>query len=261
MSQIFRSRIRKSKRLRDRQRQNPRFHQSSDAGVKSILCEDCKAVDWSSLDPDLINRRTIRSVLSSHAQLLQSECEICRAIALIKPPSLDDQDCELVYQRDGTEEYYEVCPILFVGFAEDVGRYSEWRDNGCLAVLSHAAQRFDIGPRVLERDKIDFDFVKGHLRECERSHRISCGNSEAHVIDGLRVINCSTGVVQSLPRNHRYFALSYVWGSPSEHCQAPSRLGQSHSSTNFPRVVIDAMSVTKSLGFRFLWVDKYVSYS
>jgi len=45
----------------------------------------------------------------------------------------------------------------------------------------------------------------------------------------------------------RYVTLSYVWGKDS-------------SSEEMPLVVRDSITVTKKLGYRYLWVDRYVRW-
>ncbi|KAK8069926.1 tol protein [Apiospora phragmitis] len=79
-------------------------------------------------------------------------------------------------------------------------------------------------------------------------------------VRGLRVIDCHTGVEPvEAPLKCQYVALSYVWWKPS----SPTLQGENGSSTKagaiMPRVIIDAIAVTKALGERYLWVDKVVA--
>ncbi|KAK8037705.1 HET-domain-containing protein [Apiospora marii] len=70
-----------------------------------------------------------------------------------------------------------------------------------------------------------------------------------------KLIDCHKGrVVQisTLDTAPEYVALSYVWAATS------ATTGKSTKSQSvMPQVVTDAISVTKSLGFRYIWVNRY----
>lgn len=111
-------------------------------------------------------------------------------------------------------------------------------------------------PRVVVREvspRFDAKMVQGWLHECQTSHPacLPRGSSE-HLI---KLIDCSTRrviSVSTLDTTPEYVALSYVWG---EHIPKP---GDGDGDSNATAQVIeDALSVTKSLGHRYLWVDKY----
>ena len=51
---------------------------------------------------------------------------------------------------------------------------------------------------------------------------------------------------------HPYVALSYLWGK-----SRLIRVINNRLPTQVPNVIEDAMSVTKALGFRYLWVDQF----
>jgi hypothetical protein len=63
----------------------------------------------------------------------------------------------------------------------------------------------------------------------------------------LRVIDVDALNVIAAPEKCEYVALSYVWGAHP--VTAPRK---------FPSVVEDSFVVTKNLGYKYLWVDKYV---
>lgn len=103
--------------------------------------------------------------------------------------------------------------------------------------------------RELNPSEISFDFFKAKLTECLNNHR-KCQSTEAEV-EGLRVINVDTEEIEDAPKNCDYMALSYVWG-PTSSCQCMKE--------NFRPVVQDAITVTKRLGWKYLWVDQHVSH-
>jgi hypothetical protein len=104
------------------------------------------------------------------------------------------------------------------------------------------------GAREILPGKINWGLIKGWMAMCEK-HLKTCKPDRKNRVRGLRVIDCQTRLVVGAPPICSYLALSYVWGhkSPDE-----------ENDSDFPLVVEDSISVTKALGFRYLWVDKYV---
>ena len=95
--------------------------------------------------------------------------------------------------------------------------------------------------------------VQDWLGECQKAHA-NC-LPRGWLLWVTKVIDCSDGrvvSVSSLEIVPDYVALSYVWGEPSA---AGGKAGKDRSA--LPQVVKDAISVTKALGFRYLWVDRY----
>jgi hypothetical protein len=92
--------------------------------------------------------------------------------------------------------------------------------------------------------KIDAFLIKRWLSACKQTHN-SCNASSN--MRGLILIDCTTLQLCCATTNDSYVALSYVWAKP-----AP---GAATDITS--QVVMDAISVTKQLDFRYLWIDKY----
>lgn len=81
-------------------------------------------------------------------------------------------------------------------------------------------------------------------------------------LPGWSVIDCFTDEIVNLEDcvasagsfdAVEYATLSYVWGSAQSDCLRPGR----KLPAPVPRVIEDAKIVTASLGFRYLWVDRY----
>ena len=115
---------------------------------------------------------------------------------------------------------------------------------------------------------VDFDQVTSDLRACEYGHD-GCTPDRLADLPGFRLIDCRTKIIVpaqstldiedqghvSTVATYQYVALSYVWGpKPDE-----SRISQSGSWDNLPRTIDDSISVCRALGYRYLWVDRYVS--
>ncbi|KAK1828731.1 heterokaryon incompatibility protein-domain-containing protein [Podospora conica] len=95
---------------------------------------------------------------------------------------------------------------------------------------------------------IDFSFPKQALENCRKHHGTFCEIQKPPEIKRIRVIDTSHRTVIPYPDNCDYLALSYVWGGvmPAD--------GALESGT-LPRTIEDAITVTKNLGYRYLWVD------
>lgn len=98
--------------------------------------------------------------------------------------------------------------------------------------------------------KANMSVIKKWITKCLHDHP-QC-NLDLRSSLELQVIDCLTAKVVEKPRNTPYLTLSYVWGSRKTIAEWPS-----HNLAEGPRVVRDAMHVTKKLGYRYLWVDKY----
>ncbi|KAJ3472596.1 hypothetical protein NLG97_g10860 [Lecanicillium saksenae] len=86
---------------------------------------------------------------------------------------------------------------------------------------------------------------------CRKFHRGNCRRKKLvrDSIIGFKVIDCHSApwsVVEKGWAKEAYAALSYVWGQ-----------SQLSSTTDWPPVVKDAIQVTRDLGIRYLWVDRY----
>lgn len=100
---------------------------------------------------------------------------------------------------------------------------------------------------------VSFSRVKDHFNTCVDQHADCSLPRGDHVIPNLRVINCATREVVNAPANCEYVALSYVWGS------VQSDNDDLTSMRILPRVIEQSLIVASELGFKFLWIDRYVS--
>lgn len=112
----------------------------------------------------------------------------------------------------------------------------------------------------------DFTFMK-HWKEVHSPVAGLCGKSHSSTNLSfpvpLSLIYCHTRKVilackkdELLPGSYQFVALSYVWGQGAQ-----SKQRERQSSTQLPdicpRVIEDALVVTKKLGFSYLWVDRF----
>lgn len=115
------------------------------------------------------------------------------------------------------------------------------------------------GCRV-QTKRINYPRLKEWLGRCERSHPNACSIRYSARSIPTKCIDCHTRGLVQINLHDRYFALSYVWGTPSSKdndkrndVQRPRKLPLS----GVPQVVEDALIVVKSLGQRYHWVDKF----
>ncbi|KIM99513.1 hypothetical protein OIDMADRAFT_126462, partial [Oidiodendron maius Zn] len=108
--------------------------------------------------------------------------------------------------------------------------------------------------------RVDFERLRGLIRDCEENHE------ECKVIlktpDEMRVIDLKSMSIVDAPPECRYCALSYVWGQPGKPWLTLTRENtnslrvlNSLVGVNLPQTILDAITVSKELGQRYLWVD------
>ncbi|KAK4118452.1 HET-domain-containing protein, partial [Parathielavia appendiculata] len=107
------------------------------------------------------------------------------------------------------------------------------------------------------RPTIDISLLTEWLSFCGRHHK-TCAQLNPVVPQGFRVIDCSTGSTvpvawEEVAFPKHYVTLSYVWGTD----QAGVESSGGTIPEPPPRTINDAISLTNSLGYRYLWVDRY----
>jgi hypothetical protein len=105
---------------------------------------------------------------------------------------------------------------------------------------------------VVAPKRIDFVKVRGWLEDCRAAH-LSCEPENSHLLLNLKVIDCVNRMVVVAPIGCSFVALSYVWG------QLPADSQVLELPVAFPPTVEDAIVATQKIGYRYLWVDRYVS--
>jgi hypothetical protein len=108
----------------------------------------------------------------------------------------------------------------------------------------------NIAPQRISATTIDYELVKYWIRTCHENHDGQCSTLQHKTVPGLKVIDCKTREIIYPNPNYRYVALSYVWGSQDS--LVPT-------SDAWPLTITDSATVTLRLGYRYLWVDRYVS--
>ncbi|KAH6611210.1 heterokaryon incompatibility [Trichoderma cornu-damae] len=139
-----------------------------------------------------------------------------------------------------------------------------------------------------------FGLAKKWIDFCSENHEAgACTAKHESLVKGLKLIDCqenkvvlaehlSTPIIhdpphddegRSVARSHNdsishhnvdYVTLSYVWGSPRDAEEGAAAAferepdgGDGRLPRKLPKLVADAVSATKGLGYRYLWVDRY----
>ncbi|KAG6362399.1 hypothetical protein INS49_010629 [Diaporthe citri] len=104
----------------------------------------------------------------------------------------------------------------------------------------------------------DVDRALRWLEYCRCNHSSPCGDSTNSLVPGLRLIDCWTMTIKEAGKSSPYAALSYVWGDPAIVDSSLRRTGNRLLlPARLSPVISDAISVTRDLGFQYLWVDKF----
>ncbi|KAI0465619.1 heterokaryon incompatibility protein-domain-containing protein [Xylaria cf. heliscus] len=113
--------------------------------------------------------------------------------------------------------------------------------------------RFAMPDRTLNNlqpieNPLDFSILKRALDNCLLHHGGLCHLEKPAELSTTRMIDISNRTVVSCPTDCDYTALSYVWGGIQPVTGALE-------NKCLPQTIEDAITVTKALGKRYLWVD------
>ncbi|KAH7350397.1 heterokaryon incompatibility protein-domain-containing protein, partial [Pyrenochaeta sp. MPI-SDFR-AT-0127] len=231
-------------------REDPRTEKS---GFLARLCNRCAAIPWAELpgDPRYAADGDRRPVIDERRQQLgDSPCRICHLLGTIKAFGwLKFIGC--VPAAPGSHFKGRIC--FFPGEGVAVPKVAHPDLYGYLGILDSFEANLPFPRPTL--DFVDLNIVRDWINDCTASHSTACQPDDTSKLQDLRVIDCETLLICSAPETFAYVALSYVWGPPSEFAEEnyvfPSLPAQRS------RTIEDAISVTKRLGFRYLWVDRY----
>jgi len=212
------------------------------------MCSRCASIPWDELE-HIRFELFWRDEKPTLGDLQSSSCRLCRLIAytIQAQPSQDARPqfvCITYRNRDS-------------GFGDNcLGSLELWTEPGGpvgkliltteASVGQEAAARLPVVPK-----RVSFASMRPYLEACKASHQ-SCEPETSPQLLNLRVIDCIDDTVVVAPIGCSFVALSYVWGGPSANSYV---LG---SQIAFPPTIEDAVSSTRELGYRYLWVDRYV---
>lgn len=198
-------------------------------------------------------------------QLKVETCFVCRAIEQIRDTRSSNQ--LTYYDADTTASLYT--GYLTLGFADaETVPFS-------LGVLDNTSP--SSGPT--RQDFIDYEALEEGMFGCWKDweDHAGCRPEITSNVRNLIVVDCDTNTLVVAAPGCEYLALSYVWGTSTDstdymclpqptrpvspatdnHVNPASTATQRKMPEKVPRVVYDAVIVTKKLGVRYLWIDRY----
>ncbi|KAI0532368.1 heterokaryon incompatibility protein-domain-containing protein [Xylaria digitata] len=101
--------------------------------------------------------------------------------------------------------------------------------------------------------RASFKLPQEWLRFCRQHHTLACNVSTSAAVSSIssfKLIDCETRAIVPVS-DQPYATLSYVWGSGS----AP--IFSDVVPPNQPKTIEDAIQVTKTLGLKYLWIDRF----
>jgi len=223
----------------------------------SQLCEKCAAIDWEELFGRDISREGL--YLMDFDQLNKT-CPLCRMVKAIVawPKGLD------LYAYNSRQAFgnplhsQQAADTKLLGFrpkGTSEGSIPKWLFS---LQKAQSEQEEFFAVRFLRSDRFDFGLAQQWLEHCLTYHVGTCSSVRNETFQALRMIDCESmpwKVVQA-PRNCKYAALSYVWGSKEATHHSESR-EQGDVLRTLPKTITDSIAVTTALSIRYLWVDRY----
>lgn len=226
------------------------------------VCERCAAVPWGKTmpprprpgakEPEYPFSLVIEESITT---LDQSMCRVCRLIArLLKIQGQVSHDfCPIELQWNYGKPHETTFGLKEKPEYISCIRSTHCHDEPCL-LISRASVEHEPDLRYLFPPKLDIDEMKKSIEVCIKTHYGPCELSSWPDMPHLKVIDCERIVVIAAPERCTYVALSYVWGCPDT-----SATNESTLSGNLPATIADSIALTLKPGYKYLWVDRYVS--
>ncbi|KAM0812071.1 putative Heterokaryon incompatibility domain-containing protein [Seiridium cardinale] len=204
-----------------------------------------------------------------------NDCELCRVIWQTLRGLGSTEDI-LADEPDKVSVVLSIPPLKGA-------QYPEWRHayqtvfvspdtsgeaGGKIGLFSKQGEK---GPALIDGREIapshgsagTYEFIQETLHKCLCNHSECSKNVDVelptYVVDvGLDHDAACVKIVRSYGANGSYIALSYCWGGP-QHMQLTNKTLKSFQQgltvSRLPKTLRDAITVTRQLGHRYLWVD------
>lgn len=242
------------------------IHASGVATMPEITprCHYCSQIP---LDPNLVTLRAsdyngpATWPLGTYARIRQSKCPFCILIRSICVKSAASWHAKTAID-DGDNVTVQ---YLAAGF--HAMNHSQIGSFVCVVTEENVDDLLRARDRLPER--IDLYELKRWTNQCSHRHPwADCSKRAPRTLSYARhkfqLMDLDLNCIVPAQASYTYAALSYVWGNPADGrllstVGSRSLLRQVGSLTTYrdkiPQTIRDAMTVTKGLGQRYLWVD------
>ena len=247
------------------------------------LCGRCQGIDFVTIFNNRrgippLNGLPILELGSLSTAIKIPRCPLCRLFIAMRFPKSSSKGQKNGYhlrafssaavfsEKGPTSKMPGIVLSIFHGrFRPEIYPWERWQfsSEGFIAaavdyILPMAQKTVFRASHVLP-NKLNYQQIQGWLDHCQNfhDHDKTCGERSAMRIP-LKCIDCFSRSIVEITTEDLYFALSYVWGTPCPESSSPrSKDSVKKLQIGIPQVIEDAMTVVKSLGKQYLWVDKY----
>ena len=273
----------------DQEEQVSRDRMRRKESLENFLCNECRQID---LDQVISLGSTsrgdtgvcIQKVGTRFRQRIPTDCLLCQILfdsCIFDKGQQENEEDELqafhflsifdMINRHGlqTRGYWKTNPLQCLAIVpsrfnsndrdSDLRLKGHIQDHGCAVVY----RNHDPMPEIFAVQNVSAQFdaspVLSWFQYCSRNHTKLCSKNGS-LVSGLKLIDCESLVVKNARFYDVYVALSYVWGSSNGNNASKGVRGDvdnTRLSLNLPVVILDAIKVTKLLGYRYLWIDKF----
>jgi hypothetical protein len=239
----------------------------------SSLCSRCSSIDVKGLFVDL-ERKHLKKLMTLGELGVEAElssCSLCRLFHAVRIQGRARTKHYALYCIEPPNPYHINNGTVLAVAQDKFGLGDEYGYILMMATLKDGASCGFIAcsnasrtaphvnslrARSIDAISIDFDIIRGWIQHCGREHTKQCTqvDSSALSIRELKLIDCEQRrIVPALP-TYEYSALSYLWGTGRS---GDDRCVHNELPTTLPRTIEDALKVSKVLGLRYIWIDRY----
>ncbi|KAI0411713.1 heterokaryon incompatibility protein-domain-containing protein [Xylaria grammica] len=240
------------------------------------LCSTCQGINFKallSMETENLDSHGsfILDLKASVQELKASTCRLCRLFASVSPSDYEDDgiaradQCHLrafssnamfVGSERRNTPLLAVLRSPHVDSPPQIGSpqpdtQKSLQETGFLAISNDPPWPNCFGCRLLDPEVFNLRFAKDCIEYCRSQHWSNCQSHKEQAMPDInfQLIDCKKKTIVSASLECPYVALSYVWGEPSDDYEFREK--------NLPQLIKDSMETVLSLGFEYLWVDRY----
>ncbi|KAF1843154.1 HET-domain-containing protein [Cucurbitaria berberidis CBS 394.84] len=229
------------------------------------LCARCAALDMNKIMSEHVGDRhgtLIMEFSRKSKNWVTTPCHFCQFLSSVVPKRWGAETLSLLSLCTRSYPLYLSDNSVALGVVQkDPNKYramiASSREIGYILPINQPISsntRYFKG-KLVAPDQVDFHRICQWLSSCRQRHDSSCNATERSTVSFLLLINCESRKIEMADSSHTYAALSYVWGNIKP-ASTDIKDGL-HLAEVLPRTIEDAITVTKRLQIKYLWIDRY----